>query len=272
MTHIPVRRISLEPSTQSDLRRYVRVLAMVGEIHKAGYQRIRVIPSKMRGTGVLKLYITHYENIDSIISIIRNSETACYSTSDGKNFFGWSDAADMSARQLASHFLDRYPEIAERGKGRDWAYAGWFLEIIGQAEQGDPVILQADWDLPGDYIELWRPPSPLTVRDTAQSDRLISYKDLTLSIVPLPEARWEEIEPFCLTFDGYADGRDIEVCSGIAREVLNGGLSSASMDELRTTLFIRQRRMKWNDAPADEEMADVRRVLSEIRRRLEALT
>ena len=65
----------------------------------------------------------------------------------------------MSARQLAVAFLERFPEIARHGQGRDWAYAGWLLEVLGQAEAGDPIILWTDGDfLSDEHIALWTPP------------------------------------------------------------------------------------------------------------------
>ena len=58
------------------------------------------------------------------------------------DYFGWSDTKGDNARELAEKFISRFPEIASRGKGRDWAYVGWLAELVGFLEQGDwvPVV------------------------------------------------------------------------------------------------------------------------------------
>ena len=55
------------------------------------------------------------------------------------DYFGWDDTSKNDARTLAEKFIDRFPEIAREGKGRDWGYAGWLAELIGFLEQGDYI-------------------------------------------------------------------------------------------------------------------------------------
>ncbi len=40
------------------------------------------------------------------------------------------------------------------GLGRDWAYAGWYVEMLGLAERGCLPIAYADW-YPGEQDERW---------------------------------------------------------------------------------------------------------------------
>jgi hypothetical protein len=49
------------------------------------------------------------------------------------------------ARELADKFEVRFREITEAGRGRDWAYAGWYVEMLGVAERGDLPVSYADW-------------------------------------------------------------------------------------------------------------------------------
>ena len=66
---------------------------------------------------------------------------ASYSTSQNDRYFDWSDASGRSAEELASMFIKRFPQIVQKGKGRDWAYAGWLTEIIGRAKHGaEPTL------------------------------------------------------------------------------------------------------------------------------------
>ncbi len=57
----------------------------------------------------------------------------------------WKDRTTANARQLADTFVERFPEIAEAGKGWDWPYAGWFVEMLGVAEAGYFPYVYADY-------------------------------------------------------------------------------------------------------------------------------
>jgi hypothetical protein len=61
------------------------------------------------------------------------------------HYFEWRDAVDATARQLAALFIERFPQIAARGQGRDWTYAGWFTEMLGVAERGYLPMAFNDW-------------------------------------------------------------------------------------------------------------------------------
>jgi hypothetical protein len=70
---------------------------------------------------------------------------ARYSTADGRRYFGWRDAVAVGPRILATMFLARYPEIARRAQGRDYDYAGWFVELLGHVDSGIFPISFDDW-------------------------------------------------------------------------------------------------------------------------------
>jgi hypothetical protein len=53
------------------------------------------------------------------------------------HYFGWGDAETDTARELASKFIERFPEIAREAIGEDWAYVGWYVQMLGFAERGD---------------------------------------------------------------------------------------------------------------------------------------
>lgn len=136
---------------------------MVHELHKAGYQRIRFI-SGMAPSGVhWRCSITHAGNITADGLRLREpgdpSLVASYSTGAGDRYFDWPDAPGRSARELGMMFLERFPHVAEKGTGRDWAYAGWLTEMLGRAERdhGLPVFF-ADYPLDPSPADL--PPKP----------------------------------------------------------------------------------------------------------------
>jgi len=72
-------------------------------------------------------------------------QSANYSSSMGAEYFGWADAKKATARDLAAMFSARFPDLLAAGHGRDWAYAGWYVEMLGHAERGDLPVAYADW-------------------------------------------------------------------------------------------------------------------------------
>jgi hypothetical protein len=96
-----------------------------------------------------------------------DSLCARYSSADGNQYFGWEDAhrdtarelADKS-RELADKFIERFPVIARLGQGQDWAYAGWYVQMMGLVERGAFPIAYADWEFSEDSASLPTTGSP----------------------------------------------------------------------------------------------------------------
>lgn len=120
---------------------------MVSELHRLGYQRLRVMPYEY--PVAWRLAIGPAELFSSVNGafIPRPEEEllATYSSASETAYFGWSDAHGDTARQLAEKFIVRFPTICEQGLGRDWTYAGWLSELIGVLERTErlPVVM---WD------------------------------------------------------------------------------------------------------------------------------
>ncbi|MFT8244431.1 hypothetical protein [Roseomonas sp. BN140053] len=160
--------ISLSPSSDPGRRCATRLLTMVHELHKAGYQRIRFSSGMAPSGAHWRCSITHASNmtrdglrIDASRAV---DEIAHYSTGSRDRYFGWPDAPGRSARELGVMFLDRFPVIAREGSGRDWAYAGWLTEILGRAERDEPSgfpVFFADYPLDTEPADL-PPPCPST--------------------------------------------------------------------------------------------------------------
>lgn len=163
--------VSLSPSNEPFTRRCVRVLAMVHELHKAGYQRIRVLPMLSPSGCHWRAIITHAGNVcrdgftlidDDIDDAL--GKVARYTSAQESEYFGWKDAAGLDARNMANLFIKRFPAIAAAGAGLDWAYAGWLTDVLGQAERhgsnGGLIHLIQDWPSEPDYMRRWQPPPP----------------------------------------------------------------------------------------------------------------
>lgn len=130
------------------VRRSQRVLAMVHELHKLGYQRLRIMPGLSPSGGYWRCNITPTTNILRTHGAFARKfyrESAHYNSGMSNEYFGWQDATADTARQLAAKFVERFAAIAHAGRGRDWAYAGWYTEMLGFAERGELPIAYADW-------------------------------------------------------------------------------------------------------------------------------
>lgn len=88
---------------------------------------------------------------------------------------------------LGGKVRERFPEIASAGRGRDWAYTGWFAELLGFAVRGT---------LPVAYAEFHDPvPWYLPTTEGTQSG---------LPMPPLPTDGWTD-ERVDLTLPEYTD-------------------------------------------------------------------
>ncbi len=140
--------ISVERDSQPEIRRAQRVLLMVHELHKAGYQRLRVVPGLSPSGCYWRCSITPVTNIlKTCGKTMReyDKDVARYTTGAQNKYFDWEDAQKDTARQLAVKFIERFPDIVQKGFGRDWEYVGWYIEMLGFAERGHLPIAYADW-------------------------------------------------------------------------------------------------------------------------------
>ena len=158
-----IRPVSLKPPSESALRDAARLIAMVHELHKAGYQRIRICPSIAPNGIHWRCSISHSGNLAEDGLGFRgggHGEVASYTSGQGARYFDWPDGDQLTARQLARRFLDTFPVIAEQGAGRDWPYAGWLTDVLGYAEHGKFVAFWADYPLDPEDLRRWTPPPP----------------------------------------------------------------------------------------------------------------
>jgi hypothetical protein len=143
------------------IRRAVRVLAMVGELHRQGYQRLRVMPFMSPSGTSWRCWIgpdtLFYRNHGAIFgetaaTLADNNELqsssmiARYTSGDENHYFGWQDAENDSARSLAEKFLVRFSKLARCGEGWSYAYAGWYQRLLGLADRGWLPVVLSDYN------------------------------------------------------------------------------------------------------------------------------
>ncbi len=104
----------------------------------------------------------------------------------------------------------------------------------------------------------------MDTEEQRSSPLVIGDDDLRPSHVPDPEADWEAIFRFALTFDGYSTHGSFEACARVANS-----RSADSLEDLRTCLFFEQRRWRhFGCLPSGEEAESIRGLVRQIRDRV----
>ena len=132
---------------EAHFRRALRVLRIVHEFHKQGYQLMRIAPGMSPSGCSWRCSIAPRSNIlRSHGAKLRDwdSLAAHYSSAQSNEYFGWSDAEHDDVKTLATKFCDRMPDIVEASRGIDWQYAGWYVSMLGYAEKELFPIAYAD--------------------------------------------------------------------------------------------------------------------------------
>ena len=145
--------------TDPMLRQPLRILSMVYELHEAEYQRIRICAGLSPSGGSWRCYVTDSNNVEpnGLFPKSWTEDVASYSSGAGyAPPFGWDDARGRKPRQLARMFVERFPRIAEAGRGEDRAYADWFAGMLAAARKGRLPVFFADYEI--DLSSLSPPP------------------------------------------------------------------------------------------------------------------
>lgn len=171
-------RVATQRHPDATVRRSIRLVSMLSELHKAGYQRLRAMPH-MAPSGLYWRYViapvvVFYSNHGALISepaLERIAETnsaeqreavvARWTSGEKEGYFDWPDAGSDGARELAAKFVGRFRRLASLGEGWDHAYAGWHLRALGLAEHGWLPVVFSDYHSPslrGITLSDCRPP------------------------------------------------------------------------------------------------------------------
>jgi hypothetical protein len=133
---------------EAHFRRALRVLRIVHEFHKQGYQLMRIAPGMSPSGNSWRCAITPRSNIlRTHGAMLRDLGrlVAHYSSSQSNQYFDWPDAEHDDVIALTAKFRERLPEIVEASRGKDWDYAGWYVSMLGCAEKGLFPIAYAEW-------------------------------------------------------------------------------------------------------------------------------
>ena len=159
-----------------DLYRFLRkLLRMVRELHRGGYELLRV-EAGMSPSGchwrcaIAPAALFSKKNGAMIIFSSSNMSQsmerpmiARYSSGSLFDCYGWGDCSKDSPVALADRFRREFPQILERARGADPAYVQWFEEMLVRTEPTGLPIAYADWTLPDNAIEVIGHPDVLNV-------------------------------------------------------------------------------------------------------------
>lgn len=131
----------MDDHTAAVISRGQRLIRMVSELHRLGYQRLRIMPyihplAWRLAIGPADVFSPRN---GAWLEDHRFDDCVVYSSASETAYFNWEDAHTDNARQLADKFALRFPELCERSRGRDWAYAGWLSELLGVLERENAV-------------------------------------------------------------------------------------------------------------------------------------
>lgn len=153
------RRASFEPtasrSVAVDDAVYRKVLMMVSDLHRRGYQRLRIAPGLSPGGEHWRCSITPITNISNKHGarlVDWEHLSAHYTSGAGAKYFDWSYAANLDPAKLALRFIEEFPLIVEAGRGSDWGYAGWYQEMLGLTHPDYLPIAYRDEGCPKDRL------------------------------------------------------------------------------------------------------------------------
>lgn len=126
-----------------------RIVTMVTELHRRGYQHLRIFPYEYPLAWRLCIGPRkHFSTYNGAYCEHSGGQFPVYSSSQGKDYFGWTEFRDMNAHALSEQFIRKFPDVCAEGKGRDWAYAGWLLELSGRmfATRQMPFVMAEYFD------------------------------------------------------------------------------------------------------------------------------
>ena len=163
----------------------VRLIKMMVELHRRGFQLLRIFPYEYPLAWRLKIAprpffsVRNGAYVDPLNFADLDIEDATYSSSSGLKYFNLENVERLDAEHLAGEFARAFPRLCEAGLGRDWEYAGWLSELSGHISRTNV--------LPFVMAEYFEPdPNDLTylpLRDYARGNEVTKF--------PLPPSSME---------------------------------------------------------------------------------
>lgn len=119
------------------------ILDAVADLHQRGHQRLRIYPNISDPGFYWRTLVVDIDNLrlDPWAWPDSSSPSFAYTMADRFTVGGMLVDANSTPTEVADRVLTAFPNTHKAGRGRDWAYAGWYVEMLGLARRhhGIPV-------------------------------------------------------------------------------------------------------------------------------------
>jgi hypothetical protein len=125
----------LSPETLTEAKNARQVFLMVAELHKLGYEGLRVTPFHSPSgcywrCCIVPASMTHRDHGARLAEGAVYESLPKYSSADEDNYFGWRNMKPKTPLILARRFIVEFPKIVESGHLPDPAYVSWFAAML----------------------------------------------------------------------------------------------------------------------------------------------
>jgi hypothetical protein len=143
----------------------VLILEAVAHLHARGFQRLRVFPG-LSGSGMhWRIAIAEAGEFDQRARLRYDAPAFRYTTGAEFEVGRFTVGPHTNAETLAEVIWNDLPDT---GYGRDWAYAGWYAEMLGWVRRNEALPIaysdmfdgSAGWEIGSVTYELPPPPRP----------------------------------------------------------------------------------------------------------------
>lgn len=135
------------------LNRYKRFIRMVEEIHKLGYEKLRICPGISPNGCAWRCVLTVKENTNKKYGIyISDFNHPAVFPSNG--FIHKWDMMQLSPYENAIRFLKEHPQFEKKAKGKDPEYTKWYKLVVRAVYNGHIPWAYDDWSHSTDHVFL----------------------------------------------------------------------------------------------------------------------
>lgn len=154
----------------------IRVLRLLRELHRRGYERLRLHMGWSPNGMALRYGIAPAEQFQPDgfhMQMALYPGRAFKSTRGEGPPFDLGGTENADTEELADAFLSRFRDVASAGRGRDRAYVAWFAALLGRCEPAAiPIMFSDQYDASRDGILIDGEAEPFPVPPPVPQERL----------------------------------------------------------------------------------------------------
>ena len=119
----------------------IKFLEVVGELHKQGYELIRIFPYFSPSGCYWRCIVSTKDCFDTKYGLrpktVSEKEALHYSSVSMYKYFNLINYEKKSIKKFAKRLLKKYPLLKKKGKGQDTKYVKWYEKLLNIAKQGN---------------------------------------------------------------------------------------------------------------------------------------